>query len=117
MSNEYPKTGNVVTVACKLPHGLVLEMKDSPPVAINGSLHASAVAHGYGITEGVPAEFFTAWAAKYKDATFIRKGMVFALPKTDDVKAKAKETKALKTGFERVNPEKPTFGVEPITKG
>lgn len=93
---------NVVTVGCKLPHG-VLAQVDDVSVTFNGA-NSTLIIGGHGITEQVDAEFWQAWLAQSKDLAFVREGLVFADGKADNTKAQAKEKLGTKTGLEPVNP-------------
>ena len=125
-------TGEVVTVACKLPAGLIIDVRE-PPVIMNTphgealisgrvlksvKLNGSAaqrrmesngqvlgehpmVAGGYGLTENVSKDFFDKWLAENRDYPPVAAGAVFALPKIESVRSKAKEQGSdIKSGFE-----------------
>lgn len=97
-----------VTVACKLPHGLILEVTkpDGSTVTklVNGALHKDA-ADGYGITE-VDKELWDAWFAAKKDwFPAIKNKHIFAAAKVADAKAAAADDQSGKTGLEALNPE------------
>jgi hypothetical protein len=121
-----------VTVASKLPHGLVLELeeeiKDKEPVmggghrevkrwrkngqavTINGmarpfgAAYSPTVQEGVGLTFGVDAEFFSKWLAQKKDFPPVVAGMIFAAATTESAIDHAQEISSLKTGFEPIDP-------------
>ena len=101
-----------VTVGCKLPHGLVLEV-GSTSVTLNGA-NASNIIGGYGLTEGVDKAFFDAWLKKNEHLPFVRNQMVFAQSTTDDAKAEALEKAHEKTGFEGMNDADMPAGVSKV---
>lgn len=129
-----------VTVACRLPHGLYLDVVDpsvfdgidpkvgvvarpineANRVKINGCARpvgvplpddAPQVVGGFALTPGVPAAFWETWLAQNKDAPFVRNNLIFAHEKAGSVVSEAKEKKALRSGFEGMDPDKPAPGV------
>lgn len=98
-----------VTVGCKLPNGLILEM-NGQTVEINGST-SSRVIGGHGITYDVDAEFFDAWMEAHADRAMVRNGFIFAHDKAADTKAEAAEKENNATGLEAVDPDAPNAGV------
>lgn len=125
--------GATVTVACKLPNGLHLENVVNGQVVrhtLNGSrlrttpegreIHSHELAGsqvpdaGFGLTPGVPADFWEQWAKENAEYPPFKKGMIFANADAASVKAVAKEMTGVRTGFEGLNPDKPGLGVEPV---
>lgn len=98
-----------VTVGCKLPNGLILEL-NGQTVEINGST-SSRVIGGHGITYDVDAEFFDAWMEAHADHAMVRNGFIFAHDKAADTKAEAAEKEDNATGLEAVDPDAPNGGV------
>ena len=92
-----------VSVGCKLPHGLILEMGDER-VTVKGA-NDSTLIGGHGITEGVDKDFFDAWLDKNKGLDFVKKGLIFASEKATSVNAEAKEKQDETTGFEGLDPD------------
>jgi kynureninase len=101
-----------VTVGCKLPNGLIIELGDKR-AELNGA-NSSEIVGGHGLTENVDKEFFDAWMEKYKDLDFVKAGHLFAHEKEVNVKAQAKEKAKSKTGFEKLSPDDAPKGVEAI---
>lgn len=117
-----------VTVACKLPHGLILRVgqmidRDEPvmgggtkkvkqfqpagaPVKINGyaAPHGKspncATAGGFALTPGVDAEFFAKWMGQNKSHPAVQAGLIFALVQENDAAAEAKDRRSLRNGLE-----------------
>lgn len=121
---------STVTVGCKLPHGLLMQsylpreraapgMPEIPavprgePVLLAGST-ASSILGGFGITEGVDAEFFEAWLKENQDYAPVKSGLIFAIAKASDVKAEAKSREKVRSGLEALDPNKPAKGVERV---
>ena len=103
---------STVTVACKLPNGLVLDIPGAKaPVVLNGANHPEAIA-GHGLTE-VDADFWAAWTKLYSDFQPLTKEMIFAQGSERSAAAKAKERKDEKSGLEGLDPEKPAAGIKP----
>ena len=132
-----------VVVACKLPHGLMLEVVDQsvfkdidpkvgvvarPPgqrIHIAGSARpvgvplpedAAQVVGGYALTPGVSATFWDAWLEQNKDAPFVRNKLIFAHEKAGSAVSEAKENREVRSGFEGMNPDKPAPGIERADK-
>ncbi|WP_424624448.1 hypothetical protein [Achromobacter marplatensis] len=102
-----------VTVACKLPNGLVLDLPGvEKKFTLNGSHHREAVA-GHGMTE-VDDEFWAKWSELHKDFEPVKKELVFAQKRKSSAAAKAEEQKGNKSGLEGIDPEKPAPGIEPV---
>lgn len=93
-----------VTVACKLPVGLTLDLATGP-VTLNGFHHASSVG-GYGLTPNVDADAFDKWLKDHKDYTPVANGLIFAHAKQDMVAAEAAERTNVRSGFEQIKPQK-----------
>jgi len=115
MTDQTLASGAVVTVGCKLPHGLLMEMgkrgnEDYKAVQLRGC-QSSRIVGGFGMTE-VSEEFMTAWLKKYSKAPFVKKGMVFIMPDAASAADVAKERSEIKTGFERLNPKDAPAGLE-----
>lgn len=98
-----------VTVGCKLPNGLILEL-NGQTVEINGST-SSRVFGGHGITYDVDADLFNAWLGAHADRAMVRNGFIFAHDKAADTKAEAADKEDNATGLEAVDPDAPNAGV------
>lgn len=99
-----------VTVGCKLPHGLHLDLGDKR-VTVNGA-NSSLIEGGHGLTQNVDKEFFEAWMAVYKDHPAVKAGHIFAHDKESNTRAQAKERAKEKTGFEGLDQENPMPGIK-----
>lgn len=99
----------MVTVACKLPNGIICEMgkfgdENYTRVALNGA-NSARVVGGYGLTP-VSKEFWDAWVAKNRNLEFVRKGLVFAHNDNASAADEAKDRGEVRTGLEALNPFK-----------
>lgn len=101
-----------VTIGCKLPNGLVLEV-GGKSVQINGA-NSTQLVGGHGITYGVDAEFWQAWLKQNADRAVVKNGFIFAHEKSVNAKAEAKEKTDTKTGQEPIDPNAKNHGVEPV---
>lgn len=101
-----------VTVGCKLPNGLILELGDKR-VTVKGS-NSSNIIGGHGITENVDKEFFDAWMAKNAGLQFVKSELIFAHEKYANTVAQAKEQVDEKTGLEPLNPEEKPAGLTDV---
>ena len=125
-----PESG-VVTVACKLPCGLILqlcqmeEMREPIPgggfkittvarrigdqVVLNparvpfGVTPEYKIIGGYALTENVDAQFFAEWLRQNSDALIVKNKLIFAYEKDATVVAAAREHKSVQSGFEPIN--------------
>lgn len=97
-----------VTIGCKLPHGLMLDLTEAGKPArrfrVKG-MNAANIVGGFGITEGVPRDFWNEWLEKHKLLAFVERGQIFAYDTTASARARAKEV-----GGELLS------GLEPIDK-
>jgi hypothetical protein len=120
----------MVTVACKIPNGLILQVYDmvdhdepvfgggvrvvkravqiGQRVKINGPARYMGlelphdIKGGCGLTYGVDADFFSKWLEQNKTAPYVKNGLVFAQPsgKAAEIDAQIKDHKKLKSGME-----------------
>lgn len=100
----------VVTVGCKLPNGLVVEI-DGYTVTLNGA-NSSQVIGGYGLTEGVDKAAFDKWLKTHASQPYVKNELVFAQAKTNSAQDKAQENASVKTGLEGLPQDKPAPGIE-----
>lgn len=133
MTEQTQTKAKFVTVACKLPMGMLLhlqqEYKDSEqtpngvrevtryrkvgdgitvfgpsmPVGVPTPPNKRIVG-GYALTRGVPAEFWDKWLAQNKDAPYVKSEMIFALPNTSDAEDRADKQADVKSGLEPLDP-------------
>lgn len=98
----------VISVGCRLPHGIVINHPANPSVTVTlkgqnsnriiGS-DGNAVNGSYGVTE-VDAEFWADWIKANAKFAPVVAGAIFADEKPAELEAKAKEAKQRKTGLE-----------------
>ena len=127
-----PKSAEFVTVACKLPHGLILrlfrmvdaaepimgggmrQIKRADPtgeqvhilgnaVAQNAAPHTTMVG-GYALTYNVPKDFWDRWLTDNKQSDMVKNGLIFAHVSTASATDESKEKAEIKSGFERLDP-------------
>lgn len=105
-----------VTVGCKLPHGLHLDLYDT-----EGNLQAretivglnqAEVVGGHGITMGVPKAHFDEWMRRNKNSAAVKNELIFAHESAQNTIAQANANAKNKSGFEGLDPAKPGMGVE-----
>jgi hypothetical protein len=125
-------SADTVTVACKIPNGLLLQLEErvkslepSPsggrevevgrkvgePVKINGCAipmtgqpPAHQITGGYGLTV-VKKDFWDAWFKQNKDLDMVREGLLFAHEKRETVEAKARDQKTVRSNMEPLDPD------------
>ncbi|CAN7375042.1 hypothetical protein LJR220_003343 [Bradyrhizobium sp. LjRoot220] len=121
-------TRNTVTVACKMPHGVMIRdfaegkvMEDvlgggkrptkvfrpvGRPIRVKGPvvpdqfIRLVEVVGGYAITEGVDARVFAKWIDANKEAPFVTNELIFGHENGDIVRGWAKEHAAVRSGME-----------------
>lgn len=132
---QIAKSASMVTVACKLPNGLWLQLysmvdsremtpqgptttkiarKTGEPIKLNGcALKFGQVPEfpmpgGYALTQ-VPAEFWQKWLHDNEDADVVKNRLVFAADSTEKVtgQALAQHTEKVRSGMEPIDPRKP----------
>lgn len=119
-----------VTIACKLPNGLILKVYDmvemdepvmggpprrkkearqiGEPVTIKGNSVPMNVQletpfqNSYALTHNVDAEFWERWYEQNKTSAIVRNGLIYASDKALNVQAFTKEHKDVRSGFERM---------------
>ncbi len=102
----------LITVACKLPQGLVLEL-GGKTVNVNGWRNSEAkIFSGYGITENVDKDFFDKWLKVHKNQPYVKNDLIFSQGGKDSAQAKAAELAEIKAGLEPLSQEKPMPGIE-----
>jgi len=113
-ANQKKTAKGNVTVACGIPMGLKLELKDGPlslkgmPLSqiVNARDGGFLPAGKYGLTTVTEAQWEEI-QAKYGKCDFIQNGVVFAKNDRDEVVEKAVElSETKKTGFEQADPKK-----------
>jgi hypothetical protein len=134
------KAGAKVTVACKLPHGLILRVfgfdTRSEPVMGGGSkevkvarqigesvtLNGNAVPFGkapehpiiggYALTHGVDKELFDKWLEQNRDSDLVRNRLIFAYESQDKAVDRAKEHAKARSGLEPIDPDNLPKGIQ-----
>lgn len=143
------KSAETVTVACKLPAGLILRLhrmeetqepvmgggsrtvrqarQVGESVRINGNAHPQNKAprhqivdgadFGYALTPNVPKAFWDQWLEQNKDHAAVKNGLLFAHVEHRSVEAEAREKEKVRSGMERLNPEKLPKNIEAVASG
>lgn len=108
-------TAKTVLIGCKLPHGLILDhpLDVSKKVELAG-LNKAIIIGADCATTPVDGEFWETWKTVHNDHPAIKSGAIFEARTTEEVKAKAKELKEEKTGFEPMSQE--AQGVKPASQ-
>jgi len=140
-SNE---SGATVTVACKLPGGLILHLDEMQPHtepiigqvmqakqlpqtytvkgwydtargAFGTEVPIPSQAGGYALTHNIPKDFWDKWLEQNKDAKIVKNKLIFASSKADTIAGLRKEHKEQKSGLEPIDPAKPPRDVRRVT--
>jgi len=104
--------GQIVTVGCKLPNGLIIEHMGKTHT-LKGS-NSTEIVGGHGLTV-IDKELWDAWYDKHKDYQPVKQGLIFAHEKLDSAQSIAKERAKNKSGFEGLDPDKPGAGLSKMT--
>jgi len=118
-----PKSRNVISVGCKLPHGMHLDITNAGEalqrITLKGinSLSAGAIIRpatreGFAITENVPKEFFDEWMRTHSNHPAVKNNLIFAHTQTASVRDMGEEFKEELHGFEPIDPNQKVHGVE-----
>jgi hypothetical protein len=120
-----------LTIGCKMPSGLLLEMGDPAnkddykSVQLNGAnqgeyrgrnengkIFHSTTEQGFGLTK-VDSEFWAAWCKRYtvNSKKWLRDGVLFVADSPDEARGKAADQAEVKTGFEQLDPDKLPAGI------
>ncbi|EMB4114254.1 MULTISPECIES: hypothetical protein [Serratia] len=100
-----------VTVGCKLPNGLVLEV-DGHQQAVAGYRGEDVrIIGGYGLTP-VDKELWDAWLKIHKDQPYVKNGVIFAQDNGNSARAQAKEQEKLKSGLDPLPQNNPAPGIK-----
>ena len=115
------RSADVVMVACKLPHGLRLELLEAGETlqpkpggqvyilkganSLREDKRAALGRFDYAVTP-IPRDFWDAWLKRNKDLEFVVKGFVFAETSTSRAQDKGKEHEKERTGLEALATEK-----------
>lgn len=115
LSIQKPVSGPAVTVGCKLPNGLTLELnkygqKDYQRITLRGA-QSSRIVGGFGLTE-VSADFMNAWLKKNAALSYVEQGLIFVHSTATNAEAHARDMAAQPTGFERLSPKDAPKGLE-----
>lgn len=96
----------VVLVACKLPHGLIIEhpMNPAQTVTLKGVNEATIIGAPFAVTE-VDSTFWAEWSAMNAKFPAVLSGAIFAADTREDLDAVAKEFEKRLSGFERTPQE------------
>lgn len=135
-SAPVPRTRNTVTVACKIPCGLVLRLhriveREFPTpgggfhkeklaeqygdvIRINGysapagglPYHGEQVIGGYALTTGVDRDYFAKWMEQNKDLDLVKNHLIFAHEHAADTQAEAREKAHVFDGLGPITPDK-----------
>lgn len=121
------RSGDLVTVCCKLPHGLSLQLQkpyqqeEAGPggqrimhtlngfygqkyiVAGNalpkGGVPQGDLKNGVAMTPGIPRDFWNAWKEQNKDLDALVNGLIFVADTRDEAFGLAKDAKGIKSGM------------------
>lgn len=122
------KSSNTVTVACKLPHGLLLRVFEAREVReagtnvtvkqyvelpfqqeVQGFSHEQNRAphcqftSGYALTFGIDKDLWDKWLEQNKNTDIVKNGLIFAHSDMASVEAEGREKEKVRSCFERID--------------
>lgn len=112
------KSGEVISLACNLPHGLTITHKGKT-VTLNGANHPKAIdtdarANGrWGVTHDVDAAWFKDWDKEAKHPA-VQNGNIMPTNQNQASDLVLEMGDAVETGVNPLDPAKPGAGVEPV---
>ena len=97
---------DTVVVGCKWGPGILMQLESKGVSYFAKGSNSSEVYGGHGITEDIPADFWSAWLIENKNHDLVTGGFIFAHEQRKEVKAQAKEKAQVKTKAEAITPPK-----------
>jgi hypothetical protein len=132
---DAPVSGtDTITIACNLPHGLVLQLFEkvekieATPLGVRTNTEYMPIegqrfvlrgnakllkmqgsdliadTGGYALTTGVPRELYERWFEQNKHSAIVRNGLVFACESEHDAADEGKQRASVRSGFEPLDP-------------
>jgi hypothetical protein len=129
-----------VTVASKMPNGLILRVFDMVEtqeplmgggfhtvkvarerperIVVNGNAHPQnkspmcQIVAGYALTPGVSKELWDLWRKQNESSLLVKNGLIFAHENSRNTEAEAAEKKDIRSGLERLDPERLPKGIQ-----
>jgi hypothetical protein len=96
-----------VTVGCKLPHGIILDVKTASGELVRQIIKGSndaRIVGGYGITENVSSELWDQWLKEHPRHKAVLNGSLFIHNELKSAISIAKERRKVETGLDPVDP-------------
>ena len=133
-----------VTVACKHPNGIVLQLYKPKevrqenrgtviieiqyladgdsftvdgPAAPRGQQHNKIIVGGFALTSNVPKDFWDEWYDANKDTYLVRSSEIAGFARRADAIAWCREHKSVTSGFEPLNPHGDPRAPKPLGAG
>ncbi len=114
---ETPQSRNVISVGCKYPNGIHLDIREiGQPVqrvtlkGVNsltaGAIIRPAMRGGFAITDNVPKEFFEQWMKLNKHHPGVVNNLIFAHEQHASVVDMAEDRSELSHGVDPIDPSK-----------
>lgn len=133
-------SNNTVTVASKLPHGLIMRIFDfveapvpvmgggtrmekvaqprEETVVLNGCAHpqnkapTAQIVGGFALTYNVDEQFWERWLDQNKTSMMVKNGLIFAHHDANSTMDQAEDHASIRSGLERLDPKKLPKGLE-----
>lgn len=72
---------------------------------------------GYGITHGIPKDFWDRWLEENKDSRIVKNGLVLAWPTEQGAVDESRNREKLRSGLEPIDPDRPPRDVARVKRG
>jgi hypothetical protein len=79
----------------------------NPLEAMKGNVPTHLIIGGYGLTSGVPRDFWDEWYAEYKDSALVKNQVIVMHETADGARAMVVDRAKVQSGFEPIDPENP----------
>lgn len=139
-----PQYTGTVTVACKLPNGLILrlfkmeDVREQTPTGVRtiqqarqfgqsytvrgpripfGSLPNFMIIGDYALTSNIPRDFWEEWLDQNQELDCVRNNLIYANEKPDNVADWARDHATVVSGLEPIDPSKPPREFKMIERG
>lgn len=99
------KSAEMVVVACRLPHGLIVPIPGGENVVLNG-LNSRGAHSGHGFTN-LKRETWDTLTAIYGEKAWLRNQSVFAFSDAESATDAAEDRQEVNVGFNQIDPNKP----------
>ena len=107
MARKPAAPSDTLTIACKLPQGLDIQLPQHRIFLKLHGPHSPFAVAGHGMTRGVKAGDWAIIQDVFKDAAWLKNEFVFAMPDPESAADKAEDREKVNAGFDPIDPFAP----------